>query len=601
MKKINSFYSRTAIIFLLAGCWVLGCKRDLLRSGSGGGLHTLSLDGTYTVLTTQVPDLNVSESPLELGMKFKILVPGTITKFRFFRLPGETGSHKASLWSKTGSLLDSISFPLSSDIDSGWQIVTLPTPFSVSADTFVVSVNSNTKYAAKAYGLGAVISNGPLSSIADNNGVYTYSVGTFPTNTYNGNNYFRDIVFVPTNDDPTPPSAPGSLTASSITSSSVTLTWTASTDNIAVTGYEIYRNGLLIDTTTATTKSIPHLNAAAPYSFWVVARDAFGNRSTASNLADFTTTNPGTITQGSQLTTSLVGPAGISISSFTTVAGGSFYGTALSGWGSLARTVAAGGETIDGFWFPAGTVVLQAADISSQITVYSGWLVLRGCKGGVIYRNSIIAGGGGAALYSQLTLFNTNGRKDGEQPVEAIVHRCYFPHSGLENVYADNITVTESWIFADPSSTGEHVDGIQTWGGQRYLNFSRNHLQFHAPDPYGSFSGLIAMYTDGSQVGYSGYDHITIKDNYIILDSTGIGLHAPLGQPVTNMKVTGNRWKWTYGAPDKDHSPAVYVNTSLSLPNYKTGGNAWSNNKWSDGPYSGQYLKPNDSTSTSEY
>ncbi len=61
--------------------------------------------------------------------------------------------------------------------------------------------------------------------------------------------------------------------------------------------------------------------------------------------------DPVTITHGMQLTTSLVGPAGISISTFTTVPGGTFTGKALSSWGSLARTVAKGGEVIDGFTF----------------------------------------------------------------------------------------------------------------------------------------------------------------------------------------------------------------------------------------------------------
>ncbi|PSL45428.1 chitodextrinase [Chitinophaga niastensis] len=600
MKKTNGLIIKTTVAILFIGSWLIGCRRDLLLYGGHPVQASTLASGSYAVLTTQLPTFNQADVAVELGMKFKSITAGKITQLSYYKVAGETGTHTGHLWSVSGTLLKSAVF--TSETDTGWQFVTLDTAYNIGADTtFVVSVNSVSHYASTSHGLASVINNGPLSSIADNNGVYIYTPGSFPNSSYNGTNYFRDIVFVPTANDPIPPSVPGSLTATSITSNSAILSWTASTDNIGVTGYEVYRNGILIDTTAATTLSVTHLNAAGAYSFYVKARDAFGNRSAASNLADFLTINPGTVTQGSQLTTSMVGPAGISISSFTTVPGGSFYGTALAGWGNLARTLAAGGETIDGFWFPQGTVVLQAADITSQITVYSGWLVLRGCKGSIIYRNPIGDGGGGATLYSQLTAFNTNGRKDGEQPAEAIVHRCYFPNSGLENVYADNITVTESWITPDPSFTGEHVDGIQTWGGQSYLNFSRNHFQFNAPDPDGSFSGLIAMYTDGSQAGYSGYDHITVKDNYIILDSTGIGLHAPLGVPVTNMSVTGNRWKWTLGAPDKDYSPAVYTNTSQTIPNYKTGGNSWSDNRWVDGPYANQFLLPNNVTASSDY
>lgn len=315
--------------------------------------------------------------------------------------------------------------------------------------------------------------------------------------------------------------------------------------------------------------------------------------------------DPVTITHGMQLTTSIVGPTGISISTFTTVPGGTFTGTALSGWGSLARTVAKGGEVIDGFTFPEGTVVLQGANISSLITVNSGWLVLRGCKGGILLNHPTGNGGGGAALYCELSSFNTVGRKDGRQPAAGIVYRCYCPHNGLENVYSDNITVTENWITPDPAAAGsdDHIDAIQTWGGQSYLNFSRNHLEFNGPySQAGGFSGLVAMYSDGANNGYEGYDHITIKDNYFVLHSYGIALHAPLGVAVKNIVVTGNRWKWETGF-DKDYSNAVYRNNSWSMPNYKdkTNGNSWADNKWADGPYKDQFLLPNNNTSVTEY
>ncbi len=56
----------------------------------------------------------------------------------------------------------------------------------------------------------------------------------------------------PYTEDATPPSAPSGLTATATSSSSVSLSWTASTDNVGVTGYNIFRNGTQIGTTTAT-------------------------------------------------------------------------------------------------------------------------------------------------------------------------------------------------------------------------------------------------------------------------------------------------------------------------------------------------------------
>lgn len=601
MKKKCYPIGRLAIVISFMVSSLVACKREI-SSNTFEKSQQIST-GTFSVLTTQRPVRIDAENPLELGMKFKSSLPGNVTKFRYYKVVGETGTHTGHLWSAGGSLLKSAIF--TSETDTGWQTVTLDTPFPIDSNVvYVVSVNSVSKYGATNDAFTSTITNGPLSSIAGNNGVYIYSPGSFPTQSYQNSNYFRDIEFVPANGDTLAPSAPANLTASNITGNSVTLNWAASTDNAGVTAYDVYRNGVLISTVTTTTASITGLSGGTAYSFYVKAKDAVGNSSAASNTVDVITPNTSSITHGIQLTTSLVGPTGISITSFTTVPGGTFTGTALSGWGNLARTVGAGGETIDGFSFPAGTVVLQGANISSPITVSSGWLVLRGCKGSMLMNHPTGNGGGGAALFCELTFFNTGGRRWGMQPAAGIVYRCYFPHFGLENVYSDNITVTENWITPDPAAAGsdDHIDAIQTWGGQSYLNFSRNHIEFNGPyTQEGAFSGMVAMYSDGDQEGFDGYDHCTVSDNYFILHGYGVALHAPLAVPVTNMVVSGNLWKWSADAEDKDYTNAVYHNTSQTIPNYKLPGMLWKNNKWVDGPWKDYFILPDNRTSVSEY
>jgi len=85
------------------------------------------------------------------------------------------------------------------------------------------------------------------------------------------------------------PTAPTSLTAASITQTTFTLSWTASTDNIGVTGYEIYQNGTLKGTSTTTSFNVTGLTAATTYSFTVKAKDAAGNVSAASTAKSVTT------------------------------------------------------------------------------------------------------------------------------------------------------------------------------------------------------------------------------------------------------------------------------------------------------------------------
>jgi len=89
------------------------------------------------------------------------------------------------------------------------------------------------------------------------------------------------------------PSAPSSLATSNITQTSVDLSWTASTDNVGVTGYDVYQDGTNVSTVTGTSTSISGLTANTNYSFYVIAKDAAGNSSTASNTVNATTLSSG--------------------------------------------------------------------------------------------------------------------------------------------------------------------------------------------------------------------------------------------------------------------------------------------------------------------
>jgi PQQ-dependent dehydrogenase (s-GDH family) len=101
---------------------------------------------------------------------------------------------------------------------------------------------------------------------------------------------FGDLVLQDVSDTQAP-SAPANLNASNLTQNSLTLNWTASTDNTGVTGYDVYRNGIKINTSlvTATTFNVTGLTAATAYQFYVNARDAAGNTSANSNAVNITT------------------------------------------------------------------------------------------------------------------------------------------------------------------------------------------------------------------------------------------------------------------------------------------------------------------------
>ena len=85
--------------------------------------------------------------------------------------------------------------------------------------------------------------------------------------------------------DTTAPSAPSGLIKSAATTTSVSLSWTASTDNVGVTGYNVYKGSSLVGSTTSTSYTVGSLACGTSYTFGVEARDAAGNVSTRTTLA----------------------------------------------------------------------------------------------------------------------------------------------------------------------------------------------------------------------------------------------------------------------------------------------------------------------------
>lgn len=103
------------------------------------------------------------------------------------------------------------------------------------------------------------------------------------SNTANG----TTTVVIPDNQIPT---APTNLTFTGSSSSTVSLSWTASTDNIGVTSYDIYMNSTFKTTVSGTTAIVNGLTPVTTYSFYVKANDAAGNSSVPSNSVNGTTT-----------------------------------------------------------------------------------------------------------------------------------------------------------------------------------------------------------------------------------------------------------------------------------------------------------------------
>jgi len=118
--------------------------------------------------------------------------------------------------------------------------------------------------------------------------------------------------------DTMPPSVPTGLQASSVTASSVTISWTPATDNVGVTGYRVFRDGIEIASGSQVSYADSGLVASTTYSYTVAAFDAAGNVSAPSApLAVTTLAAPSSLVaaydfgEGSGTTTADASPSGI--------------------------------------------------------------------------------------------------------------------------------------------------------------------------------------------------------------------------------------------------------------------------------------------------
>lgn len=134
----------------------------------------------------------------------------------------------------------------------------------------------------------------PVSAeeIARNNASYTFQGNRNP---YIDHPEWVSTVWSssPVTPDNQAPTAALNLATTGATSNSVSLSWTAATDNVAVTSYDIYVNGVFYQTVSgsATAATVTGLAANTSYTFYIIAKDAAGNVSPQSNTVQASTNN----------------------------------------------------------------------------------------------------------------------------------------------------------------------------------------------------------------------------------------------------------------------------------------------------------------------
>ena len=133
------------------------------------------------------------DKPVELGLRFTSSADGRLDAIRFLRAADDVATHPVTVWSSRG---DKLAGAVSSAGKTGWEQVQLSSPVPITAgEQYVVSYRTDRYRSSPGYFREAAQA-GPLSTVKDP-GVFAYGGGKFPTTSFEGSNYWVDVVFRP--------------------------------------------------------------------------------------------------------------------------------------------------------------------------------------------------------------------------------------------------------------------------------------------------------------------------------------------------------------------------------------------------------------------
>jgi hypothetical protein len=355
-------------------------------------------------------------------------------------------------------------------------------------------------------------------------------------------------------------SVPTGLSSSDVTSTGLTLSWSPSTDNVGVTGYEAFRDGTSIGTTATTSIDVTGLSPSSSYAMTVRARDAAGNWSSQSSALSVTTSTDST-------------PAG--------------FPTRTSVGPSVEPTVVWDGDC----YVTQSNLVIENRIINCS---NEGFHIARGTTG-VVIRNSVVNGG------------IATGFTPGDPESEDLTYPIVFTVESSRIIQAAGASYDDraiccshfvvrnslvqgshsgGWAFNKATLEGNYIttDGTDTHqSGIRVLKnttFRGNTVVCKPVLPGTDDSGCSAAAVFYREFGVPA--NLTIENNYFHRDPVGgpyFGVRfidCQNTDDCVNIKFTGNLFDLDWGT-DGDEFP-------------DDAGDVWSNNWWVDGEpaYSGQ-------------
>jgi hypothetical protein len=225
------------------------------RVSAALSITVIALPASFSLWTTNAIPVQAdagSDSPVELGVKFRSDVAGFVTGIRFYKAAANTGTHVGNLWNAKKVQLATVVF--TNETAAGWQQAMLALPVGISSNTvYVVSYHCNNGHYSEddKYFAGAGVDSPPLHALADGmsggNGVYAYGKSSvYPTKTYQSANYWVDVIFVTTTN--IAPVLPAQSNQAMAEEASLVVTNTAQDVNLDNLSYRLQAAGTVLVT-----------------------------------------------------------------------------------------------------------------------------------------------------------------------------------------------------------------------------------------------------------------------------------------------------------------------------------------------------------------
>jgi endonuclease I/chitodextrinase len=334
-----------------------------------------------------------------------------------------------------------------------------------------------------------------------------------------------------TSNDNEAPTVPTNVVLSNITTSSINVSWTAATDNEAVTKYEIYTNGNLNGETASTNYTATGLNSNTSYAITVLAKDLAGNASAQSAPANSSTTDD---------TTAPSVPSNVNI---TFITGTSFQ---VNWTASTDNTAVTSYDVyIDG--------TLNGAVTGTNYTV-SGLTILTDYSVRVLAKDSA---NNQSAQSTAVTATTTNG-------VNSVVELFFseYVEGGGNNKAIEIVNLTDNTIDLSAYSIKKQSNGAGDWVNELPLSGTIAvkdvfvMIHFQADDnTLTSEADLVAPEGSnyGAPINFNGNDAVGLFKNDVLIDIIGV-----LGETAENFESMTLRRKLTITTPNTTYTASEW-------------------------------------------